>query len=69
VPGDQVEQVRRWIENYHQVKQNLEKDLRHQSGTDASPQGQEQEEKEPETMSHPAKEMSSGVSPILQPYG
>jgi hypothetical protein len=25
VPGDQVEQVRRWIENYHQVKQNLEK--------------------------------------------
>lgn len=25
VPGDQVEQVRRWIENYHQVKENLEK--------------------------------------------
>jgi hypothetical protein len=25
VPGDQVEQVRRWIENYHHVKQNLEK--------------------------------------------
>src|SRR3954449_12835214 len=25
VPDDQVEQVRRWIENYHQVKQNLEK--------------------------------------------
>ena len=25
VPGDQVEQVRRWIENYHQVKKNLEK--------------------------------------------
>lgn len=25
VPGDQVEQVRRWIENYHRVKQNLEK--------------------------------------------
>lgn len=25
VPSDQVEQVRRWIENYHQVKKNLEK--------------------------------------------
>ncbi len=25
MPGDQVEQVRRWIENYHQVKENLEK--------------------------------------------
>ena len=25
VPGDQVEQVRRWIENYHQVRENLEK--------------------------------------------
>jgi hypothetical protein len=25
VPTDQVEQVRRWIENYHQVKENLEK--------------------------------------------
>jgi hypothetical protein len=25
VPGDQVEQVRRWIENYHRVKENLEK--------------------------------------------
>jgi len=25
VPSDQVEQVRRWIENYHQVKENLEK--------------------------------------------
>jgi len=23
--SDQVEQVRRWIENYHQVKENLEK--------------------------------------------
>ena len=25
VPADQVEQVRRWIENYHQVKKRLEK--------------------------------------------
>lgn len=25
VPSDQVEQVRRWIENYRQVKENLEK--------------------------------------------
>jgi len=25
VPGDQVEQVRHWIENYHRVKENLEK--------------------------------------------
>jgi len=25
VPGDQVEQVRRWIENYHRVKESLEK--------------------------------------------
>ncbi len=25
VPVDQVEQVRRWIQNYHQVKENLEK--------------------------------------------
>ena len=25
VPGDQVEQVRRWIENSHRVKENLEK--------------------------------------------
>ena len=25
VPGDQAEQVRWWIENYHQVKENLEK--------------------------------------------
>ena len=25
VPGDQVEQVRRWIQNYHRVKANLEK--------------------------------------------
>lgn len=25
VPSDQVEQVRRWIQNYHQVKENLEK--------------------------------------------
>jgi hypothetical protein len=25
VPPDQVEQVRRWIENYHQVKERLEK--------------------------------------------
>jgi uncharacterized protein DUF6788 len=25
VPLDQVEQVRRWIANYHQVKENLEK--------------------------------------------
>lgn len=25
VPAEQVEQVRRWIENYHQVKENLEK--------------------------------------------
>ena len=25
VPPDQVEQVRRWIENYHQVKESLEK--------------------------------------------
>jgi hypothetical protein len=25
VPGDQVDQIRRWIENYHQVKENLEK--------------------------------------------
>jgi hypothetical protein len=25
VPTDQVEQVRRWIENYHQVKDRLEK--------------------------------------------
>ena len=24
-PGDQVEQVRVWIENYHQVKEKLEK--------------------------------------------
>ena len=25
VPPEQVEQVRRWIENYHQVKERLEK--------------------------------------------
>src|SRR6266436_6155518 len=25
VPPEQVEQVRRWIENYHRVKENLEK--------------------------------------------
>jgi hypothetical protein len=25
VPGEQVEQVRRWIENYQRVKENLEK--------------------------------------------
>jgi Family of unknown function (DUF6788) len=25
VPADQVEQVRRWIENYHQIKERLEK--------------------------------------------
>jgi uncharacterized protein DUF6788 len=25
VPADQVEQVRRWIDNYHRVKQHLEK--------------------------------------------
>jgi hypothetical protein len=25
VPSDQVEQVRRWIENYHRVKERLEK--------------------------------------------
>src|SRR5262245_38586008 len=25
VPSDQIEQVRRWIENYHRVKENLEK--------------------------------------------
>ncbi|MCU1337771.1 MAG: hypothetical protein JWO19_3352 [Bryobacterales bacterium] len=25
VPADQVEQVRRWIENYHRVKERLEK--------------------------------------------
>ena len=25
VPSDQVEQVRRWIENYHRVKESLEK--------------------------------------------
>jgi hypothetical protein len=25
VPGDQVEQVRRWIENYRRVKESLEK--------------------------------------------
>ncbi|MGH9631157.1 MAG: DUF6788 family protein [Bryobacteraceae bacterium] len=25
VPADQVEQVRRWIENYHRVKEHLEK--------------------------------------------
>jgi hypothetical protein len=25
VPADQVEQVRRWIDNYHQVKEHLEK--------------------------------------------
>ncbi len=25
VPADQVEAVRRWIENYHQVKESLEK--------------------------------------------
>jgi hypothetical protein len=25
VPAQQLQQVRRWIENYHQVKQNLEK--------------------------------------------
>jgi hypothetical protein len=25
VPSDQIEQVRRWIENYRQVKENLEK--------------------------------------------
>lgn len=25
VPGDRVEQVRRWIENYHRVKESLEK--------------------------------------------
>jgi hypothetical protein len=25
VPADQVEQVRRWIENYHEVKERLEK--------------------------------------------
>ncbi len=25
IPGDQVEQVHRWIANYHQVKENLEK--------------------------------------------
>jgi hypothetical protein len=25
VPSEQVEQVRRWIENYHQVKERLEK--------------------------------------------
>lgn len=25
VPGDQVEQVRKWIANYHRVKENLEK--------------------------------------------
>jgi len=25
VPSDQLEQVRRWIENYHQVKERLEK--------------------------------------------
>jgi hypothetical protein len=25
VPGDQVAQVRRWIHNYYQVKENLEK--------------------------------------------
>ena len=25
VAGDQVEQVRHWIENYHRVKENLEK--------------------------------------------
>jgi hypothetical protein len=24
VPADQVEQVRRWIENYHQIKEHLE---------------------------------------------
>lgn len=25
LPPDQVEQVRRWIENYHQIKEHLEK--------------------------------------------
>jgi hypothetical protein len=25
VPSDQVDQVRRWIENYHQIKERLEK--------------------------------------------
>jgi hypothetical protein len=25
IPGDQVEQVRGWIENYHQLKDRLEK--------------------------------------------
>lgn len=25
VPAEQVEQVRRWVENYHRVKENLEK--------------------------------------------
>jgi aminoglycoside phosphotransferase (APT) family kinase protein len=25
VPGNQVEQVRQWIENYRRVKENLEK--------------------------------------------
>ena len=25
VPADQVEQVRHWIENYHRVKEHLEK--------------------------------------------
>lgn len=25
VPADQVQQVRRWIENYHQIKERLEK--------------------------------------------
>jgi hypothetical protein len=48
VPGDQLEQVRRWIENYRRVKENLEKIFRYQPGTDAPPKGQSQEKEEGE---------------------
>ena len=68
MPGDQVEQVRRWIQNYHRVKEKLGEDLRHQPGTGAAAQ-EEPKKEDREEMSHTGKQLRGGASPVLQPYG
>ena len=69
VPSDQVEQVRRWIENYHRVKESLEKISDINRELLRRDKAQEQEKEERGKMSHPGKDARGGCLPILQPYG
>jgi hypothetical protein len=71
VPSNQVEQVRRWIENYHQVKENLEKisDINRELMRRQKKQNKNQEKKTAGLSQPGQKGREIVVTTILQPDG